>query len=226
MAGSPVAVTSFSEFPPVLGKKFLDIQVTIECGFTLKCVRDMTRMYSQMHRREKYSAHSLIIWWVGPNDWVLVYEVVGSWFESSCSHLNFILRSYFEQGVPWHSGNYRVWIHFEMRTWHDKNIQSKGPWRQVLRTQLNHLVSLAKFLSVRLLTKWFWVRFQLQSLNFRLYGCVEPGVSWPQATINNGFTLKCVHDMTRTYSQIYHTDKYSEHSLIIWLVLQNGWVFV
>ena len=31
----------------------------------------------------------------------------------------------FEQGVPWHSGNYRVRIHSETRTWHDKNIQSK-----------------------------------------------------------------------------------------------------
>ena len=30
----------------------------------------------------------------------------------------------FEQRVPWHSGNYRVWIHSEMRTWHDNNIQS------------------------------------------------------------------------------------------------------
>ena len=31
-------------------------------------------------------------------------------------------------------------------------------------TQLNHLVSLAKWLSVRLRFKWFWVRVQLQSL--------------------------------------------------------------
>ena len=29
---------------------------------------------------------------------------------------------------------------------------------------LNHLVSLAKWVSVRLRTKWFWVRLQLQSL--------------------------------------------------------------
>ena len=28
--------------PLVLSKKFIDIQVTIECRFTLKCVRDMT----------------------------------------------------------------------------------------------------------------------------------------------------------------------------------------
>ena len=29
-----------------------------------------------------------------------------------------------EQGVPWHSGNYRVWIYSKTRTWHNKNIQS------------------------------------------------------------------------------------------------------
>ena len=61
-----------------------------------------------------------------PNGWVFVYELSGSRFESSCSHLNFRLRACFEQGVPWHSGNYRVWIHSETRTWHDKNTQSGG----------------------------------------------------------------------------------------------------
>ena len=66
---------------------FLDIQTTIECEFTLKCIRDMTRTYSQTHRTDKYSEHSPVIWPV------------------------------------------------------------------------------AKWLSVRLQTKWFWVRVQLQSQN-------------------------------------------------------------
>ena len=39
----------------------------LECGFTLKRVRDMTRTYSQMHRTGKYSEHSSIIWPVWPN---------------------------------------------------------------------------------------------------------------------------------------------------------------
>ena len=43
-------------------KEFLDIQATIECGFTLKRVRDMIRTYSQIHRTDKYSQHSSIIW--------------------------------------------------------------------------------------------------------------------------------------------------------------------
>ena len=50
------------------------------------------------------------------NGWVFAYELSGSGFK---------------QGVPWHSGNYRVWIHSVMRTWHDKNIQSMSfcsPW--------------------------------------------------------------------------------------------------
>ena len=58
------------------------------------------------------------------NGWVFVYELSSCGFESSCSHLNFRFRASFELGVPWHSGNYRVWIHSEARTWHDKNIQS------------------------------------------------------------------------------------------------------
>ena len=54
---------------------------------------------------------------------MFVYELSGSGFESSCSHLNFRFCACFEQGVPWHLGNYRVWIHSETSTWHDKNIQ-------------------------------------------------------------------------------------------------------
>ena len=38
--------TSPSDFAPASSKEFLDIQATIECGFTLKRVCDMTRTYS------------------------------------------------------------------------------------------------------------------------------------------------------------------------------------
>ena len=117
-----------------------------------------------MHHTDKYSENSSIIWPLWPNGWVFVSELSGSGFESCCSHLTFRFCACFEQGVPWHSGNYRVWIHSEMCTWHDNNIQSNAPYRYVLRTQLNHLASLAKQLSVRFRTKWFWVWVQLQSL--------------------------------------------------------------
>ena len=47
-----------------------------------------------------------------------------NWVKSSCSHLNFRFLVCFEEGTPWHSGNFRVWIQSETHTWHDKNIQS------------------------------------------------------------------------------------------------------
>ena len=55
LGSSPVAVTSHSDFAPASSKEFLDFQATIECGFTLTCIRDMTRTYS------KFPSHTLII---------------------------------------------------------------------------------------------------------------------------------------------------------------------
>ena len=73
--------------------------------------------------RNSLLAHSSIIWPVWLNGWVFIYELSGCGFKSRCNHLNFRFRACFEQGVPSHSGNYRVWIHSETRTWYDKNIQ-------------------------------------------------------------------------------------------------------
>ena len=44
----------------------------------------MQRTYSQMQRTDKCSEHSSIIWSVGPNGWVFIYELSGSAFKSSC----------------------------------------------------------------------------------------------------------------------------------------------
>ena len=106
-----------------------DIQATLECGFTLKRVRNMIRTDSQMHRTDKYSQDSSIIWPVGINDWMFVYELSGCGFESRCSHLIFSFRAYFDLGIPWHSSNYGVRIHSETRHWHDKKRQSNAPYR-------------------------------------------------------------------------------------------------
>ena len=48
VGSSPVAVTLTSDFAPASSKEFLDIQTTVECRFTLKGVRDMTRAYRQI----------------------------------------------------------------------------------------------------------------------------------------------------------------------------------
>ena len=47
-------------------------------------------------------------------------QPLGCGFESRCG-LN---RACFVQGVPWHSGNYRVYILSKTRSWHDKNLQN------------------------------------------------------------------------------------------------------
>ena len=92
----------------------LTFRQTIECRFTLKLVRDMIITYSQMHRTDKYSQHSSIIWPVWLNGWVFVYELSGCGFECRCCHLNFrygtccqarhMALPPVKQGVPWHSG--------------------------------------------------------------------------------------------------------------------------
>ena len=90
---------------PASRKAFLDIQANIECGFTLKLVRDMIITYSQMRRTDKYSQHSSIIWAVWLNGCVFVYELSGCGFKSRCCHLEFRHGASFEQGVRSHSGN-------------------------------------------------------------------------------------------------------------------------
>ena len=61
VASSPVAITYTSDIAPVLSNEFLDIQTNIECGFTLKSVRDMTIRYGQMNLTDKYAQPSSII---------------------------------------------------------------------------------------------------------------------------------------------------------------------
>ena len=97
--------------------------------FILKCVRDMIITYSQMHRADKYSHYSSIIWSVWPNGWVFVWELGGCGFESRYNHLNFRYAACLKQGVLWHSGKCGVWIYFETRTWNNNNIQSNEPYR-------------------------------------------------------------------------------------------------
>ena len=70
---------------PASSKEFFNIQASIECGFTLKCIHYVTRTSSQMHRTDKNSELSSIIWQVWPIAWVFVYELRCSGLEFGCS---------------------------------------------------------------------------------------------------------------------------------------------
>ena len=50
---------------------------------------------------------------------MFIYEVSECDIESSWCHWNFRYCSCFKQGVPWHLGNYRVYIYSETSMWHD-----------------------------------------------------------------------------------------------------------
>ena len=63
----------------------------------------------------------LVAWLYWVFNWLSI-RLGSSGLESSWSHFTFRFPVCFEQGVPWHSGNYGVWIHSETRTWHDKDI--------------------------------------------------------------------------------------------------------
>ena len=87
---SEVSDIETSNVLPVSSKEFLDIQATIECRFTLKWVRDMIITYSQMHRTDKYSQHSSIIWPFWLNGWVFIYELSGCGYEFRCYHFSVV----------------------------------------------------------------------------------------------------------------------------------------
>ena len=67
---------------PLLSKEVIINQVSIECGFSLKHVRDTIRTHNKFYLTDKYSEHSSIIWPIWLNDGVLIYELSGCFFES------------------------------------------------------------------------------------------------------------------------------------------------
>ena len=88
-------------------------------------------------------------------------------------------------------------------------------------------LSLAKWLSDRLRTKWLWGRIPLLSLKPQIWHLLGARSSLTfRQTWECRFTLKLVRDMIIIYSQTHQTDKYSHHSSIIWLIWLNDWVFV
>ena len=92
---------------------------------------------------------------------------------------------------------------------------------------LTFSTSLTKWSSVRLWTKWLWIRIPLVLLKIQIWCLLRAMSSLTfRQTIECGFTLKLVPDMITTYSRMHCTDKYSQHSSIIWPVWLIGWVFL
>ena len=99
---------------------------------------------TRMHLTDKYLQHSSIIWLVWVNGWVLVYELSGCEFDSRCCHLNLRYHACFGKEFLDIQVNYRVQIRSEMRTWHDKKLQTseyittfiKSLWKSDVRANI------------------------------------------------------------------------------------------
>ena len=88
----------------------------------------------------------------------------------------------------------------------------------ITNNQMHHTDKFSQH-SVHLWTKWLWVWIPLLSLKLQIWCLLRARSSLTlKQTIECGFMLRFVHDMMITYNQIHHTDKYSQHSTIIWPV--------
>ena len=76
---------------------------------------------SQMHRTDKYSQQSSIIWPVWLNGWVFVYELSGYGFESRSCHIKIYVNSYFDT-VFWNVRGEEVKSHIGTEGVHFKYI--------------------------------------------------------------------------------------------------------
>ena len=85
---------------------------------------------------------------------------------------------------------------------------------------------MVEWFSVHFWTKWLWVWVQLQSLKLQILCLFWARSPLTFRHLEWGFTLKNICDIIRTYSQTHCTDRYLQHSSIIWTVWLNGWVFV
>ena len=82
-------------------------------------------------------------------------------------------------------------------------------------------------MSVHLQTKSLWIRMPLLLLKLQIWRLFwERSFLTFRQTIECRFTLNLVRDIVKTYSQMHHTDKYSQCISIIWPVWLYGWVYV
>ena len=88
----------------------------------------------------------------------------------------------------------------------------------VHKRTLNHLAKLAKWFSC-VVSIYLYGAFDSMLLS-----CHVRVSEW--TTTECEFTLKRLRDTIIIYSQMHHTDKYSQHSSIIWPIWLHDWVFV
>ena len=86
------------------------VHLTVCCCNVTCAVQSESTLYSCLTVKELLAQCRREIWSLRDYNWTQSHNhLVNKW---TLNHLAKLAkdRAYFEQGVPWHSGNYRVWI--------------------------------------------------------------------------------------------------------------------
>ena len=123
--------------------------------------------------------------------------------KTRCCHLKFRYRACFEQGFL--DIKATMECRFTLKRVRDMIKTYSQMHREVITTQLKHLVSFGKWLSVHLRTKWLWIRIPLLSL--KSSSLISPYFSLP-------FFPSFLFLMLRSYEQKINT-------LVAYGIIQN-----
>ena len=148
----------------------LTFRQTIECGISLKLVRDMIIIYSQMYRTEKYSQRSSIVLPVWLNGWVFVYELSGYRFEITLLSIKLQIWGLLQASGPL-TFRKATECGFTLKLVRDMIIRYSQMHRADKFSQHSSIiwpVWLSVRSSVLLWTKSFWFPVQLQSFKLQV----------------------------------------------------------
>ena len=136
--------------------------------------------------------HNHLLWL---HVWVFVYELSDCGFQSRSSYLYFRYCTCFEQGVPWHWGSYRVYIHFKCAC-------------NIIKTQKSRLLPYFSFFILYTMhNAWkSCLQFQIRTESWFssdgsfIYCSMYPKVSQKLTFPTPWYTLTCAYQGVRSFS--------------------------
>ena len=211
-----------SDMVPARARSSLILTPTINSRFILKLAIDMIITYTQVHRTNKYSQHSSIIWAVWLNGLVFFYVQSGYGFKSHSCHLNFRYATCFEQWVPRHWGKPKsadsLWNSYV--TWKYHTVKCN-----VQINTHNTAQSFGQAGSIVECSLTYWAVLGSNFLAVTQTSDMTPASSKECLDIQANYRV-WIHSGTRmwldiTCSQMHCTDKYSQHRPTTWPVWPN-----
>ena len=131
------------------------------------------------------------------------------------------ISSYFEQGVRWHSRNYRVWIH--IHRWHDKNIQLEIPSITFFGVSQEEMVNARVDLETR--SSHYFVLISCKKIAHKLASEDRVSSSWFRQIIDrrNRYKKRQVFFVCQLYLWYILLGWHSDWSKCTWRLYEN-WI--